>query len=192
MSYVIQNFSYISPKVKLTLRTRAAFLARNSLAIYTLLTSTVRSSHLIANPYPNLYHIFRYLDYFFVSFAKILFTKPKFLRYTPIGINFPATSYYRCIWNLTTMFTSLSLFMPFPTFYSSAILHPYFTTVRLTIMPITKKSFALTMHKFLRMNLDIWFLWPRSYVITSQIIYLNSSWLLLRFLNKYFFKIYHI
>lgn len=192
MSYVIQNFSYSSIRTKLTIKTRAAFLAKNSISIYTLLTSLSVASSLTTNSYPHLKYLVAKFDYLFFKFSKIIFARPKFLRYLPTGTNFPITAQYQCLQNMNSLLQSKSQLQFFPPVVPSTLYYPYFSITRVVIYPITKSPLLVVLNKLLRMNLHVWFLWPRSCFVASQIIFINSTWLWLKFLNKYFFRVYSL
>lgn len=176
MSYLIQNSVYPAHSIKISLRVRGAFLARNAGAIYALLGVATKAFNL---PYPitqhNLYLLVN-ASYFFSKFAKVLFKPTKFLRYTPIGINFPISAHYRALANLDSLLVSDGKFMPVvnPT-RGSYFSYPYYSRSQIAITPVTKKPFSLALHKFLRMNLNVWFYWPRAFKVSSNFTDINSN-----------------
>ena len=193
MSYLIQNSVYPAHSIKISLRVRASFLARNVGVIYTLLSAYTKAFNL---PYPVTQHNLHVLvraSYLFSKFAKVLFKPTKFLRYTPVGINFPSSAHYRALANLGSLLAADDKFMPFANPRTDSYFsYPYYARSWVAITPITKKPFSLALHKFLRMNLDMWFYWPRAFKISSNFTDINSSWVFSRFLNKYFFRVYTI
>lgn len=97
MSYLIQNSLFPSKSMKITLRIRASFLARNVAVIFTLLNVPTKAFSL---SYPLTKHNLHFLlnsSYLFTKFAKILFVTPKTFRYTPLGVNFPTSAQYRAL-----------------------------------------------------------------------------------------------
>ena len=156
MSYLIQNSVYPAHSLKISLRVRASFLARNVSVIYMLLSTYTKAFNL---PYPVSQHNLHFLvnaPHFFSKFAKVLFKPTKFLRYTPIGINFPISAHYRALANLDSLLASDDKFIPFANLTPhSHFSYPYYSRSHVAITPVTKKPFSLALHKFLRMNLSM-------------------------------------
>ena len=73
-----------------------------------------------------------------------------------------------------------------------AFTYPYLEGSQLAITPVAKNPMTYALYKFLRLNLNLWFYWPKKFLITTHYTPLASAWLLLKFLNKPFFKIYTI
>lgn len=178
--------------MRLTLRSRAAFLVRNSALIYTFLLSPIQSLNLSSSNYKYLRQL-RYLgDKLFIQLSKTLFPKPKFIKYTPLGLNFPTSAHRQSM-----LYIDSALRGKYSTFWFApvsqyTIKYPYFLGNSVAITPISKRPFSLTLYKFLRMNLDLWFSWPRVYMISTNYTNIKNSWLLLKFLNNYFFKVYNL
>jgi len=192
MSYVIQNFQHGSHSTRMNLRSRSAFLVRNVLTIYTLLSSSSKAFNLPMSSVAFIRQVNHIGNKIFCKIAKVLFPKPKFLRYTPIGINYPLSAHREAIKGIDLLLEKKTL-LKVHSFPSNSFLRcPYPIGSPIAITPVAGKAFSLALYKLLRMSLQVWFYWPRSYRITTHYTPLNSQWLYLKFLNKYFFKVYNI
>jgi hypothetical protein len=192
MSYLIQNFANTQYSTRLNLRSRSAFLFRNATAIYGLLSTSSKAFNLPATNIIFIRQLNHVGNYIFRKLIKVLFPKPKFLKHTPIGINYP-TSAHRESLRIIDVLLSKKLPSNLPNIRMGSFLRcPYFTGSQIAFTPIAGKAFFLALYKLLRMSLQMWFYWPRYYSITTHYTPLHSQWLFLKFLNKYFFKVYNI
>lgn len=193
MSYLIQNFTYTNHFIRSNLRVRTSILARNFLLIFVLFSNSSKLFNMNAQTYVHARQVLKIWNISFKALAKVLFPKLKFLRYTPIGINFPRSAHYRTLKSLNDLLhhevKSPTLMLPLST---HAVTYPYYTGSPIAITPIAKKPFSYAMYKFLRMSLNLWFSWPKQYKLSLHYTSLNNQWLFLRFLNKYYFKVYNV
>lgn len=195
MSYLIQNLSYFQPTLRLNVRIKSAIIARNVYVIYNLLNNSAKILNTLA---VTSYHAklpkdaFMLINPVFSALMRVLFPKIKYLRYTPIGINFPQAARYKTLWELNMMLFEEAKFTPILLDYNRFSLNPYFIGSPISITPVAKKPYSETLFKVTRMVLGLWFSWPRSYRLTTHYTNIYSQWYLLRFLNKYYFKLYHI
>lgn len=193
MSYVIQNFSYTKPSLRSTMRTRAVILARNVPLIYTLLLKSARLMTLNAHSLKNVRFVFSLGNKEFKALSRVLFMKTKLLSYSPIGVNFPLSTHYSTLSNLNKLFSDKPTFENFPlSTYTKSFLYPYFDSPQIAITPFAKKPFWYALYKLLRASLNLWFCWPRHLIFTTHFTSIHSTWLLLKFLNKFFFKVYNL
>ena len=155
MSYLIQNTYSPSYSLKISLRTKTAFLVRNSAVIYTLLNSTSLAFNLQYFTFSYSINAVVKLGYFFDKFTKVVFPKPKFLQYEPIGTNFSTSAYYTCLVNIDSLLTNSVKFTEFAPLSNNNFKYPYFLKTRIAITPIAKRPLSLALYKFLRMNLSI-------------------------------------
>lgn len=192
MSYVIQNFYYPTNSLRSTIRSRAAIIVRNFGLIYALFSNSTRAFNIMATTgksprYPHLL-----VDYYFNAFAKAVFKKASLLSYTPIGVNFPLSAQYNALYGINKLIDRnepAKTYLSIPNRYFKM---PYYEGYRVAITPISKKPLSYAVYKFLRITLLMWAYWPKRYKITANFTLLHSSWHLLKFLNKYFFKVYNI
>ena len=192
MSYLIQNFSYRHRSNRGNLRIRSSFLARNFPLIYLLMSNSSAGYNLMAHTFLPNRLMLKIGNVAFNPFTKVLFWKTKNLKYTPIGINFPNSAHYMAISGLDKLLTKTENNLSFPLQRGRHFDYPYFTSSIVALTPISGKTYSYTLYKFLRMNLNLWFYWPRFYKISINHTVVESYWLQLKFLNKYFFKIYNI
>ena len=176
----------------MSLRTRSAFLARNISVINSLLNSSALALSLQSFNYRYTLNVLVNMSYFFAQFTKVLFPKTKFLKYVPIGVNFPMAGHYKGMYDLTLLLHGHSVKKVLSRIPNTAFKYPYFARHRIALTPVAKKPYSLALYKFLRMTLNLWFVWPRAYKLTSHFTDISTSWLLVKFLSKYFFKVYSI
>ena len=194
MSYLIHNFTKSTNTNRSTLRVRTAFIARNYQLLFLLLNSHTKTFNLTALTYKSTRDVWKVVNENFRAISRVLFSKSYTLKYTPLGVNFPQSTYY---WSVNSLLNLFKLkprkqALSFPTLSSVYYTYPYFKANPIVITPVTKKPFLLTLNKFLRMSLDLWFHWPNVYRIESNFSNVRGGYLLLRFLNKYYFKVYNV
>lgn len=193
MNYVIQNFSPVYSSIRLNLRIRAAWLARNFYVVYTLIMSNYKG--FVINPAMGFAAktLFLLGHGAFRQLSKVLFSNTKRFKYIPIGSNFPVSAQRFAVSSITSLLTVNSsrprLVLPVT---SEAFTNPYFQGSHIAITPVANKPFAAAIFKFLRMSLATWFSWPRAFVLSTHYTHITQAWRLLKFLNKYFFKVYGI
>ena len=194
MSYLIHNFYKPTVTNRSTLRIRTSFIARNYPILFTLLSSHSKAFNLTALTYGKTRDILRVGRENFCALSRVLFSKSYTLKYTPLGINFPQAAYHWTLNNMVQLASPSQMTKPkqFPTLTSTCFTYPYFQYNKIVITPVTKKPFLLTLNKLLRMSLLVWFQWPNVYKIESNFTNITGSYWFLRFLNKYYFKVYNI
>lgn len=192
MSYLIQNLQQSHPSIRINLRVRTAFLARNIHVIYTLLTT---------GSLPWLFHKFTRsfsihtalrFKHLFSKSARVLLPKPKFLRFVPMGVNFPNSAYYKTITGIERLVTGYRCTTELHSIPKHRIKYPYFTPHKVAITPVTNRAVFKALYKFLHMSLNLWCVWPRLYNLTAHFTPIGGNLLLVKFLSKYFFKVYSI
>lgn len=155
MSYVIQNFQHGSHSTRMNLRSRSAFLVRNVLTIYTLLSSSSKAFNLPMSSVAFIRQVNHIGNKIFCKIAKVLFPKPKFLRYTPIGINYPLSAHREAIKGIDLLLEKKTL-LKVHSFPSNSFLRcPYPIGSPIAITPVAGKAFSLALYKLLRMSLQV-------------------------------------
>jgi hypothetical protein len=192
MSYLIQNTFSSAHTLKISLRVRSSFIARNAPTVYTCLYTNTEAFRIPSNPYSYSSLIMAHSLPFFTRFYNTLFPNPKFLRFIPFGINFPISAHYTAIQIIKNRFEGNTPLVVFPTYTQNTFNYPYFTRPQVAITNVSKSPFSLALHKLLRLSLSLWFVWPRGYKVNLNYTDITKSWLMLRFLNKYFFKVYSV
>jgi hypothetical protein len=139
----------------MSLRVRAAFVVRNIHVVYTLinLPSVIHDMQSFNKNYQIKVHIS--LSNFFNKIIRILFPSTKFLKFTPIGVNFPSSAHLRGIQNFHNLLSQSQPVNVLQRLPSNAFKYPYFTKHRIAITPIAKKPFSTALYKFLRMTLNM-------------------------------------
>ena len=192
LSYVIQNFSYQTNSLRLNVRIRASIILRNFAVIYTLLLNSTKALSSLSITLSTRRQVYTMINGSFKALTRVVFPKVKYLKYVPIGLNFPLSARYTTLSSIDNMITREKAPRLFPLLQSREYLCPYFTGIPLIITPVANRPYSLALYKFLRLSLNNWIQWPRQYRIYSHYTNLNTYWYLLRFLNKYYFKIYNI
>lgn len=192
VSYLIQNFYYQNSSLRMTIRVRSAILARNFHVIYILLSNSSKLFNILSQSYPLYRYILKIANLSFREIAKVLFTKVKLMRYTPIGVNFPLSARYQALKGLDLLLNGNDTPTQLLKLSDRSITNPYFMGTPIVITPVSKKPFAYTFYKFMRMTLNMWFYWPKKYSITTHYTDVVSGVTLLRFLNSYYFKVYNV
>ena len=192
MSYLIQNTYSYTPTTKISIRTRSAFISRTYPSIMACLYMNTEAFMIPStlSPYQRL--VLLNSTHFFTKFYNTLFPNPKFLRFVPFGLNFPMSSYYSALVNMSNQLTNKSHYPSLRNPTSRSFNYPYFSRPQITITNVSKSPFSLALQKLLRLSLDLWFVWPRGYKLNMNYTDISHSWYLLRFLNKYFFKVYSV
>ncbi len=192
MSYIIQNFYYPNNSLRTTIRVRSAFIARNFQIIYALLSNSSKLFNILSQSYSSTRHVLKIANSSFKAIAKVLLPGLKYMRYTPIGLNFPMTAQYRALIGLEDLINGFKTPEKLLELTDRHLVNPYFIVTSIVITPVSKKMFAYAFYKFMRMILSLWFYWPKKYHITTHYTHVNSGLTLVRFLNNYYFKVYNI
>lgn len=192
LSYLIQNFYYPTSSLRINLRVKSALLARNFLVIYTLFSNSSKLFNTLATSHVSSRYLLKIANIGFRAFVRVLFPKVTLLRYTPIGINFPLSARYRALLNIDYLMQDHGKPQQSLQLTNRFLTNPYFNGIPIAITPIAKKPFAYTFYKMLRMSLNVWFSWPKQFKLLAHYTSINSQWNFLRFLNKYYFKIYNV
>jgi len=192
LSYLIQNFSHPHHSLRMNVRNRSALLARNTSVICFLLSNASRASSLISRTGANLQGLIGLRNEAFKYFSNSLLIKSKYLKYTPIGVNFPVSAYYQTLLQIDQHLDKKSSPSPLLPLTVRSVTYPYFAGLPIAITPISKKPFSYTLYKFLRMSMSVWFYWPRKYGTDIHYTDIQGQWYLLRFLNSYYFRVYNI
>lgn len=93
----------------------------------------------------------------FRGIIKVLFPKPKFLRYTPIGVNYPLSAHRETLISLNRLLDKKIPNKSFEQPNTSFLRCPYPMGSPIAITPIAGKAFFLALYKLLRMSLQVWF-----------------------------------
>jgi hypothetical protein len=155
LSYLIQNFYYPTPSLRINLRGKSALLARNFLIIYTLFSNSSKLFNILAVSHDSSKYLLKIANISFKAFVKVLFPKVKLLLYTPIGINFPLSARYRALLNINYLTQDCGKPQQFLKLTDRFLTNPYFNGIPVAITPIAKKPFAYTFYKMLRMSLSV-------------------------------------
>ena len=192
LSYVIQNFEHHHFSVKASWKVKAVFVARNFATIYTFLNSLSTPFNLNAITW-NISRILRVtLSRYFTHMYDASFPKVKDMRHTPIGVNFPKSTHYFALTQLNralTSFTSVSTSLPLT---ERRVLYPYPFASPLVITPVANNFSVDLLYRFFKASLTVWFTWPSRYKTWVHYSYLTPRLRQLTFLNKYYFKVYHV
>ena len=192
MSYLIQNFSYLSPSLRMTLRTKSSILVRNYSLINLLAFSTAMGFNVNFNSWAALLIYVKLTKDSFYQFSKVALPKSKLFKYSPIGINYPRVAYYTALTNIDLMLDKEVRNYKFLPLTSNYFLNPYFTKFLVAITPVSDQSANYQFHKFLRLVLYVWFCWPKKFKISTNFTWISDFWFQLRFLNRYYFKVYTV
>ena len=155
MSYVIQNFYYPTHSLRSTVRSRTVIIARNFHLIYSLFANTSKAFNILANTNKTARFVFKISDFRFNAMASVVFSKAKFLKYTPIGVNFPMSAHFRTLYNLNLLLEEKGYPDTCLGLSENAFDYPYYEGTQVVITPIAKKPMSLAMYKFLRSSLSL-------------------------------------
>lgn len=192
LSYIIHNFNTTWISVRINLKIRAGFLARNVFTLYHLLNLSSRGFRL-TNDQPIVNSILHTIgNEVFKKLAKVALKRPKFLKYTPVGTNFPKAAQYAALSQLTLMLEKKKVTPQLLPLSSHSWLYPYYHRTSIVITPTANRPHALMLLKLFNMVLAMWSYWPKKYRITAHYSVIRSQWRLLTFLNSYYFKVYNI
>ena len=155
LSYLIQNFTYPHHSLRMNVRNRSAILARNTSVICFLLSNASRASCLISRVGTNLQGLIGLRNEAFKYFSNSLLIKSKYLKYTPIGVNFPVSAYYQTLLQINLHLDERLAPIPLLLLTPRSLTYPYFAGLPIAITPISKKPFAYALYKFLRMSMSV-------------------------------------
>jgi hypothetical protein len=192
MSYLIQNTYSFLPTTKISVRTRSAFISRAFPAVLTCLYMNTEAFTIPTSLTPYQRLVLLNSTHFFTKFYNVLFPNPKLLRFVPFGINFPVSAHYNALSNINSQLSSKSSLTPLLNPTHRSFSYPYFSRPQIVITNVSKSPFSLALQKLLRLSLGVWFVWPRGYKLNMNYTDIGNTWYLLRFLNKYFFKVYSV
>lgn len=189
MNYLIQNFHSTYIPLKISLRLWSVILARNSFAIYSLIFFTTRFNTPVSLTVSN-YYFLKNSKYGFDNLLDTLFSSPRLLKFTPKGVNFASSAYFKALADINLLINNSKPSSGIPTEISSHFTYPYPVPSKIVMTPTAKKSFVLAFYKLLHMCMDTWFMWPRRYSALPFTTDVTNYWLMLLPLNKYFLKVY--
>ena len=192
MSYVIQNFQQPVKSLRINVRIKASIILRNFAVIYSLLSDSTKFYNTFALTYVSRRQLMAMASVSFKALARVIFTKINYLRYTPVGLNFPLSARYNTLRNIDNLITRKEKPLNYLSLQARDFRCPYFTGIPIVITPIAKRPFSYTLYKFLRLSLSQWGQWPCQYRTAIHFTNVHSYWYLLTFLNKYYFKLYNI
>ena len=192
MSYLIQNTYSFSTTIKISIRTRSAFISRVYPSVIACLYMNTEGFVLPTSLSPYQRIVLSNSVHFFTKFYNVLFPNPKFLRFIPFGINFPVSAHYTALNNINNQLSNKNNLRLLPYISDRSFNYPYFSRPQIAITNVSKAPFSLALQKLLRLSLGLWFVWPRGYKLSMNYADINQTWYLLRFLNKYFFKVYSV
>ena len=155
MSYLIQNTHSTSNSLKVSLRVRSSFLIRNVNTIYSLAYTQEESTRILSSLHSYSNQLLMFSSHFFTRLIPILFPNPKFLRFIPFGINFPATAHYQALVLMLGKLKQVQPINKFPAIPLELYKYPYFTRPQIAITNISKKPFTLALYKLLRLSLNL-------------------------------------
>ena len=154
MSYVIQNFSYPIKSLRLNVRIKASIILRNFAVVYSLLSNSAKLYNTIALTHAPQRQLMAMSHGSFRALARVLFTKIKYLRYTPIGINFPLSARYNTLRGISSLITRKDKPLSYLPLQARDFTCPYFTGMPIVITPIAKRPYSYTLYKLLRLSLS--------------------------------------
>jgi len=157
LSYVIQNFYYPTHSLRSTVRSRTVVIARNFHLIYSLFAKSSKAYNILANTNSITRLAYSVGDSRLNAIARAVFSKVKFLKYSPIGVNFPMSAHYRTLFNINALLEKKRDPMPCLSLSSNAFDYPYYEGSQIVITPIAKKPMSYALYKFLRCSLSLWF-----------------------------------
>lgn len=192
MSYLIQNFRNDPKNSKLTVRTKSFLVLRNIHVIWTFLFSPLPSVNIGANSYPNIYFIALYGDTFFNKFLKYALPPTRRIKYIFIGLNLPKSSTYTLYKVLDKFLNTEKIDYKLKTFSNNYFINPYLRNISLIVIPQTHRMFIYTLAQLLRLLLHTSIHWPKKLKPRLHYSKLVYNITLLRFLNKYYFKVYNV
>lgn len=192
MSYVIHNFSSYYHTLRMNWKVRSLQLLRNYFTLYTLFSSnplfTIRASATWI--FPPL--LFRTNYTYFTRLYNVLFPDVYEVKHSPIGVNFARSAHFTTLLHLDLLLNrqplTVSTFKPFRSLQT----YPYAFGTALTITPVAKSFYANLLYRFFRMSLSLWFYMPSTYRFWVHYTWITPKFRWIPFLNKYYFKVYHV
>jgi len=168
------------------------FVARSAPTLHTLIgySSEARALNDKYNTYNTFFARNNYS--YFTRIFHVLFPDPKFLKFVPFGVNFPSAAHLFTLRFLTQSLRHKNIVALRNSTPNSLLDYPYFSKHQIAITPISKKPFATAVYKLLKLNLNLWFVWPRGFKMAMNYTDVTYPITLLRFMNKYFFKVYSV
>jgi hypothetical protein len=192
MSYVIQNFRSPSLTLRMSLKLKSLLVLRNAHALYTLFWLFSKPSQLGTINY----HSAAILQKLSLMSSKrlpvIVFPRTAMLKRTPIGVNFNSSAFWTALSTILSMFSKREPLLYVHSPIVSTITYPFPKSTSTVVMVPTSKALLTALHKFLLTSLSLWWVWPKNLKPGQLFINLHSYWFLLKFLNKYFYKVYNI
>lgn len=192
MSYLIHNFSYTHYAIRSSWKTRTVIAARNSLLVYLSLTTLSAPFNRSTATWQFSQFFLKTSSYYFSRLFYVLFPKVKEIKHTPIGLNFPCSAHYAGLRQLDLTLTPFSVTQPLLPLTLRRFLYPYPFGSPLLINYSSKNILFDLIYRFFSMSLNLWFYWPASYKTWVHHMYVSPRIRPIWFLNKYYFKVYHI
>lgn len=195
MSYLLQNFNFLTPTIRYSLKLRSliALRAVSLLAILLKMSPKHYKLSTLGNKWA-IYYSFTQA-YAFCKLFKIAFPKTQFLKYTPIGVNLPVSAQYLTLSIFHSRASQRVLdrkYNPLNITITRIFRDPYYGASYIHLAMLSKRPVVNMLYKFLFLTLNLWFTWPKRYSLSPQLFFISSRWFKIPFVNKYLFKIYSV
>ena len=178
--------------MKATNRSKAALLARNFQLLTLLLFSTPESFSLLASSMRFQRQVQWINHQSFTRLAPTILSHMRRMKSVVVGSNFPRSVYFAALSCLGNDVGATPLTRPLLSDAESTLIRPYYIGVPVVVLPLSRRTFMATLHKFLRISIQPWSSWPLNYRPTVSHLSVSQQWSLLRFVNMYYFKVYRV
>jgi len=192
MSYVIHNFSSHYHTLRMNWKVRSLQLVRNYVTLYTMFSSNPLFTICSTSTWIFPILLFRTNYIYFTRLYDVLFPDVYEIKHSPIGVNFARSAQFTTLRNLDILFSWQMLPNPPLRPFQSLRTYSYPFGTALAITPIAKSFYANLLYRFFRMSLSVWFYMSSTYKLWVHYTLITPHFRCIPFLNKYYFKIYHV
>ena len=192
LGYALQNLQSRSKSLRINHRVRALVSVRNITSLYLFTFSHLQTFSLLSTTYFFPRPFLSAYARLFSTLHLVLAKHSRLTKYTPLGSNFAPTAFYRSFQGVSDLIEGRESKVLLTKQLNSGWTYPYTSARVIALSPLTHKYYIQSLYKFLLLSLNSWFLWPRVFMPKTNYLNINNNLLLLKFANKYFFKIYNI
>lgn len=187
MGYLTQNKAFSNYTLRINIRIRATWVARNSIIIYFLLSSFAHIPNFSLTLTKDIFIWLNISKYVFGRFPHLVFLSSKYLRQTTFGLNFPKSAHYNGCLQIDSMLDQKPVEIA-----SNIKTHRlYYNVISIVTTPRLRKFFKCFLYQIFTYWLNVWVLLPNSLIFPHSFVCTPVWWQFITYTNVFYLKVYN-